>query len=274
MHAHVAHDAVAVLHERSPPARMLEFVVRPHRRGACPKVVVEVLRGLRVGRVVLRPHVVVAADFGVPDLAEHAVLHDALLGLDQVRGRAPLQTDLHHAVVLARRREHGLAFQDVDADRLLAVDVGTRLARGDHRQRVPVIRRRDQDEIEFLLLQHLAVVRVQPRLLAGLLALSRQFGCGLERATVHVAQPYHLDWIDLDQAEEVDLAVPARAHDSYFAGSGGGSGARNQQQAAGRGAHELATVSESVRHGQCPSDEFLYHNLLSPAPCSGTPAVP
>ena len=103
------------------------------------------VRGFRVGWVVLRPHVVVAADFRMPDFAKHAVLHDALLGLDQVRSRASLQADLHHALVLARRGEHGLAFQDVNADRLLAVDIGTRLASGDHRQGVPMIRRCDQD---------------------------------------------------------------------------------------------------------------------------------
>ena len=78
-------------------------------------------------------------------------LDDAVAGLDQVRRAAPLRADLHDALVLARRRDHRLALDDIDADRLLHLDVGAGLDGGDHRQRVPVVRRVDEDDVEILL---------------------------------------------------------------------------------------------------------------------------
>ena len=100
------------------------------------------------------------------DVAEQPLLDDAPPGLFQM-GRGPaLQADLDDAVVLACRGQHGLAFQDVDADRLLAVDVDAGPAGGDHGERVPVVGRRDQHEVQLLLLQHFPVVEVRAGRLA------------------------------------------------------------------------------------------------------------
>ena len=65
--AHVADDAVAVLHEGPPAARVDQRVVGPQRRRAGPHLVVEVLGRRRVGRIAAGPHVVVAADLDVAD---------------------------------------------------------------------------------------------------------------------------------------------------------------------------------------------------------------
>ena len=108
-------------------------------------------------------HVVVAVDLDQPDLAELPLADDPVAGLDQVRRAAALGADLHDPLVLAGGGEHGLALDHVDADRLLDVDVGPGLDGGDHRQGVPVVGRGDQDDVEVLLLEHLAVVGVGAR---------------------------------------------------------------------------------------------------------------
>ena len=48
-----------------------------------------------------------------PDLAQQAGVNDVLLRLDPVRRALALRADLHHALVLARRGEHRLAFKHV-----------------------------------------------------------------------------------------------------------------------------------------------------------------
>src|SRR5581483_4542024 len=58
--AHVADDAVAVLHEGAPTAGVDPLVVGAHRSGAGPEIVVEVFRRVGVRRIAGGPHVVVA----------------------------------------------------------------------------------------------------------------------------------------------------------------------------------------------------------------------
>ena len=135
----------------------------------------------------------------------------AVAGLDEVRRAAALRADLHDALVLAGGGQHGLALGHVDADRLLHVDVGPGLDGGDHRQGVPVVGRGDQDDVEVLLLEHLAVVGVGARLLLrGLPAGDHVGGLG-QHLLVDVAQRDDLDRRDLDEPEQVALAVPAAA---------------------------------------------------------------
>ena len=211
VHAHVADDAVAVLHVGAPPARVDQLVVGPHRRRPGPQLVVEVGRRGRVGRVLRRPHRVVAVDLDQPDLAELAFADDAIAGGDQVRRAAALHADLDDALVLARRRQHRLAFADVDADRLLDVDVAAGLGRRDHRQRVPVIGRGDQRDVDVLLIEQLLIVLVGARPLLRQLALGAHVGALVEQVRVGVAERHHLDRRHLQQPEQVGLAVPAGA---------------------------------------------------------------
>ena len=144
------------------------------------------------GGLRLVAHVIVAADFHQPDLAEFALAHDAVPCFHQVRCAAPLRADLYHAVVFARGGEHGLAFHHVHADRLLAVDMGAGLDGGDHRQRVPVVGRAHQDDIQIFLGEHGAVVAEGARLLVRCLAHGHHFRGFGEHAAIHVAERDHL----------------------------------------------------------------------------------
>jgi hypothetical protein len=125
---------------------------------------------------------------------------------------APLHADLHYPLVLACRGQHGLRLDHIDADRLLHPHVHAGLHCLDHGQRVPVVRRVDQDDVEVALLEHLAVVAVQPRDLLRDLARGDQLARFGEHPAVHVAQRHHVDRRDLHQPEQVGLAVPAGAN--------------------------------------------------------------
>ena len=91
------------------------------------------------------------------------------------------------------------------------VDVGPGLDGGDHRQGVPVVGRGDQDDVEVLLLEHLAVVAEGPRLLLRGLARGDDLGGLGQHLLVDVAERDDLDRRHLDQAQQVALAVPAGA---------------------------------------------------------------
>ena len=85
VNAHVAHDPVAVFHERPPSARMDDRIKGPHGGGPGPHFLVEVIRRVGVGRVGIVPHMVVAINLDQTDLAELAFADDPVAGLDQVR---------------------------------------------------------------------------------------------------------------------------------------------------------------------------------------------
>jgi len=146
--------------------------------------------------------------------AEQAGLHDVFPGIDQVRRAAPLRADLDHPLVPAGGGEHGLPLGHIDADRLLDIHIGAGLDGGDHRQGMPVIGRGDENDVQVLLFEHLAVIAVRARLLLRCLASGDEFGCALQHPPVHVADRDDFDRGHLDQAAHVGLAVPARADDS------------------------------------------------------------
>jgi hypothetical protein len=155
--------------------------------------------------------VVVAVDFHQADLAELTLAHDPVARFHQVRRAAPLRTDLHHAFVLSCGGEHRLAFHHVDGDRLLAIDMCAGLHSGDHIQRVPVVRRAHQDDIEVLLRKHGAVVGERARFLVRGLALGHQVRSFRQHAAVYIAERDHLHRRHLNQPEEVALAIPSTA---------------------------------------------------------------
>ena len=131
---------------------------------------------------------VVAVDFDQRDLAEPACPDDVVPGVDQVRRAPALHPDLHDASVLAGGRKHGVPFDDVDADRFLHVHVGAGPDRFDHRQRVPVVGCVDQNDVEVLFLQHVAVIGIRPRPLLRLLARGDRVGGLGQQTFVDVAQ--------------------------------------------------------------------------------------
>ncbi len=168
--AHIPYDAVAIFPEHPPPARMNHRIEGAHRGGAGPHLVVEVLRRVGVLPLLVAPHAIVTADFGVADRSQQPFLDHTVAGLDQMGRAAALRTDLHHAVVLPRGGHHRLAFLNVDADRLLHVDVGPRLASFDHRHGVPMVGRADHHHIQVFFGQHLPKIAVGARFFARFLA--------------------------------------------------------------------------------------------------------
>ncbi len=249
--AHVAHDAIAVLHECPPTAGVDHLVVGAHRRRTGPHLVVEPLRGSRIGRAgqrVAGAHVPVAADLHVGDVAQLAFAQDPVAGLDQVGGAAALSAHLHRPAVLARGGQHGLTLHDVHARGLLHVDVGACLAGFDHGQRVPVVGGADHHHLEVLLGQHLPVIAVGPGLLARLLPLGHQGGRLGQHPSVDITQRNHLHGSDLDQAQQVALAVPPGADQAHaqglFLGEGRGDEGRGRQS--GTRLEELSACHEPV----------------------------
>ena len=86
-----------------------------------------------------------------------------------------------------------------------------RLHRLDHRQRVPVIGRRDLHHVQIFLPEHLAVVGEQPRLLLRRLPFHRPPRRFFQVLLIDIAERDDLDRRNLHQAEQVRLAVPSAA---------------------------------------------------------------
>src|SRR5262245_1027349 len=126
MDTHVADNAVAVLHERTPAARVHELVVRAHRSWPGPHLVVQVVRWLSVRGTAGGSHMVVAIDLNEADFAQAAFTDYAITRGGQMGRAATLHADLHDALILAGCRKHCLPLDDVHAERFLDPDVGTR----------------------------------------------------------------------------------------------------------------------------------------------------
>ncbi len=75
-------------------------------------------------------------------------------------GRTLLRTDLHDAVVLAGGLHHFAAFPNLVRSGLFDVNVFTRLAGPDGRQRVPVVRRGRGDRVDVLAVEQLSHVGI------------------------------------------------------------------------------------------------------------------
>ncbi len=122
---------------------------------------------------------------------------------------AALRADLHDALVLARGLDHLAAFPHVVAGGLLDVDVLAGLAGPDGGQRVPVVGRGDGDGVDFLVVEELAHVAVDPGL--GALELLDLRRSAFLRFLVHVADGRHTAFRQLRVFGDVG---PATASDS------------------------------------------------------------
>ena len=85
----------------------------------------------------------------------------------EVRARALLRSDLHDPVVAPRRFHRQPALADVVRRRLLHVHVLARVAGIDGHEGVPVLGGADDDGLNVLVLEQLAVVAIHLRLPAG-----------------------------------------------------------------------------------------------------------
>src|SRR5262249_13385199 len=129
--------------------------------GAEPSVVVEAIGDWFRVFVVARLGIVGATarqpDPDAPQLAD-PTLADQVAGAAGVGGRALLAARLEHDAVPGDGRAHGAPLGDGQGERLLAVDVLLRLARLNHGDGVPVVRRADLDRVDVLAPEHLAKV--------------------------------------------------------------------------------------------------------------------
>ena len=115
-----------------------------HRRRAGPQIVVNTRRDFtRTGSADGTTQSIdnAAGQFHLAELA----LVDVADGLSQRAVGTVLRSALADAAELARHLHDPAAFADVVADRFLDIDVLARLHGPDSGQRVPVVRRRDED---------------------------------------------------------------------------------------------------------------------------------
>ncbi len=133
-------------------------VERAQRGRAQPQVVVH-RRGRRsvgLDGDVAHP-VLVGPRLDQPDRAQRAAFH-VVDRVGVVRSAALLRPHLDDAIVLARDVHHHAALADRQRQGLLDVDVLARLAGHHRRQRVPVVRRADDDRVDVGSVEHAAEV--------------------------------------------------------------------------------------------------------------------
>jgi hypothetical protein len=208
MDAHVTEDAVAVFGEGAPTARVHEFIEWAQRCGTGPHFVIEVGGWGDVRRILAGSHMPVAVDVDGGDFAEQARFDDVVAGVDEVGGAAALGVHLNDAVEAPGGGEHGLAFDDVDADWFFDVNVGAGFHGGDGGQRVPVIGGADEDNVEILFAEHFAVIAIGPRGVLRALTRGDHLGGFGQHVLVDIAERDDLGGFDLEEPEEITLAVP------------------------------------------------------------------
>ena len=125
-----------------------------------------------------------------------------------MRSALALGADLHDALVLARGGEDGFALEDIHADGLLQIDIRAGFNGGDGLQRVPMVGRADEDDIELVFLEHLAVVAVGARRLLRFLPLGGNLHRAGQHLLVRIAKRDDLDGRHLQEAPEIALAIP------------------------------------------------------------------
>jgi hypothetical protein len=178
-------------------------------------------------------HVVVAMNVHLRDAAETPGVDELPFRFDNVRSAAALRSHLNHALVLSSGGQHGLAFRHVHADGLLAIDIGAGFGGFDHGECVPVIGRRDQADIQSALFQHVAIVVKGLRLPSRFLPRCNDIGRLRKHDRIHVTERHDLHRLNLNEAEQIDLSIPAGPDETHAprparglhgasAGSGGG----------------------------------------------------
>jgi hypothetical protein len=126
---------------------------------------------------------------------------------------APLGSHLHHPLVLARRRQHRPPLAHARGQRLLDIHVLARLTRHHRRQRVPVIRRRDNDGVDILPIQRRAKVAGGVRPVAPLLL--NQLHRLRHHRVVHIAEHGAFDLGVQEESREIPAPHPAAANQAH-----------------------------------------------------------
>jgi hypothetical protein len=192
----------------------------------------------------------------VADLAQESFFDDPLPGLDQVGRALPLGADLDHPAQPPGRRQDRLPLEHVHADRLLQVDVGAGLHRRDGVERVPVVGRAHEHDVELVSGEHLPVVAVGAgRRCRGRLPLLRDRDRFREVVAIGIGDRHDLDRRDLHEPPEVALAVPARPDQPHPPRLGDGGQPRLPEERRGeaaRGRGEQAAAADRERRDSRP----------------------
>ena len=264
----VARVAVAVVPLPVPVVVEAVAVERLLRRGPDPEVVLDlrevrrVVRRFVVGRVDRQRELLAGAHRAVGiladararleaqpashvDLADAAVVHELDRGAH--RGAAPVhRADLDNLAEARRGFDLFPSFPDRVRRGLLDVDVLARLERPDRRERVPVVRRRDDHAVDVLVLEHAAHVLHEVRLEGGDVLQARIVDALGGEVAVDVAEGLDLDVLQLREPalERVALAADADAREHHLV-------VRAEDPALRRGVHrrpeELAADREACR---------------------------
>ena len=178
-------------------------------------------------------------------------------GLLEVLRRPLLGADRHDLVVLPRGGDHRLALGDVVADGLLAVDVLAGHHGVDRRQGVPVVGRGDDDGVDVLAVEQLAIVLDGLGVDApGLLHLRGGLG-GV--AVVDVGRGDELDLLVREEGLHHVVAAVARADQGepdLLVGPQDRAARRQHGGRAGGGPDELPARDVSGAHG-CRSRRWI-----------------
>ena len=144
------------------------------------------------------------------DLTERAGF-DHLLGLLDALPVAPLRPHHHDAVIFARGLHHPLTFVDEYGHRLLDVNILARRAGHDRGQRMPVVRGRDDNALDILVLVHLPEIAValgmgvpgvrQACLQAGLVTIADPNDVGFGAQFLEVGDVLLADQAEADEAD-------------------------------------------------------------------------
>ena len=109
----------------------------------------------------------------------------------------------------------------------------------------------DEDDVEILLLEHLAIVAEGARSFLGGLAGGDELGGFGEHALIDVAERDDFDGRDLDEAKEVGLAVPTGADEAdaecFLIGAGDVSAEGRERESGCAGTKKFAAIHESSR---------------------------
>ena len=223
MNAQIPGLTVAELDRVAPAAGMDLGVVGNEWRRAAIHLPIERRRRWCRRRIGLA-RAVVAVDVDRGNFSQAAGGDEAVAGLEKMRGAAALKADLDGAAMEPRRRHHRPPLDNIEADRLLHIDIGPRFAGGDHRQAVPVVGRADEDDLRRGIGEERAVVAKQRRRVAGGLPLGDKGRGGLAHRRIDITQPDDLHRRHLHEMEEVGLPIPTATdepHAEWLEGLGG-----------------------------------------------------
>ena len=147
---------------------------RMQRRRSCPHIIIHRSRNrLRSVGFAYAVALSITQCMDVFDLAQIAGV-DIIHQRDQADVRAVLRSGLDDAFVFSRRIDRDPPFEDIVRDGFFDIDILTRLACHYSHQRVPVVRRRDDDRIDILIVEYMSKIRKCSRQIIAFRVFLRQ----------------------------------------------------------------------------------------------------